>query len=296
MSKAETKPHVPAALKTLMRGYVNTCRVMSTLWFRTMLILLVALPLGIRGTGQSWVEAAISGIGLWILVGAISRFLVFEFRHLRAGWVARKIERRIPRGHPSREVVIEWIREHQDGDYLNTVLKKLGEKPGASHSLIAPLQRAVSSPKSAFERFAANVLGGSGLGGQSESVQTHVFTTTQTQMLNEDGEWVTVQSTTSSDGDGVPPSEAIQKALAMLGRGSSELVVAPHEEEDAGPPPGFEPIPLSPPTGAVPGRKKGRRKPKRLSYMPLEVEDYTPREEDDDEKAEPAACSSEDQR
>jgi hypothetical protein len=269
---------------------------MTTLWFRAMMIILVALPLGIYGTGKSWVEAAISGIGLWIIVGAISRFLVFEFRQLRAGWVARRIERRIPRGHPSREIVIDWIREHNDGDYLNTVLKKLGEKPGESDSALAPLQQAVSSPKSAFQSFAANVLSGDGFGGQSDNVQTHIFTTTQTQMLNEDGEWVTVQSSTSGDGDGAPPNEAIQKALAMLGQGDAEVVVVPAEEA-AQPPPGFKPIPLSSAQADAPGkRKKGRRKPKRLTYMPLQLEEYDPHEDEDGEQGEPATCSTEKKR
>jgi hypothetical protein len=278
MAKADEKPRVPSALKKLLHGYVNTCRVMAKLWFRAMVVLLFALPLGIYGTGKYWVDAAISGIGLCILIGAISRFLVFEFRQLRAGWVARRIERRIPRDHPSREAVIDWIKEHNDGNYLNTVLKKLGVAPGAANPVLS---------KSAFENFAATVLGGNGFANESEDVQTHVYTTTQTQMLNEDGEWVTVQSSTSSDGDGAPPSEAIQKALAMLG-----------QEDDPQPPPGFKPIPLSTARGNAPrGEQEDRtRERRRLDYMPLQVEDYDPHEEDDSEEAEPAACSSEDQR
>jgi hypothetical protein len=285
MAKADEKPRVPSALRQLLNGYVNTCRVMTKLWFRAMVVLLVALPLGIYGTDKSWVEAAVSGIGLWILVGAISRFLVFEFRQLRAGWVARTIERRTPRDHPSREAVVDWIKGHNDGNYLNTVLKKLGVPPWAAHPGTAP--------RSELEKFAAKVLGGGSFATQPDNVQTHVYTTTQTQMLNEDGEWVTVQSSTSSDGAGASPSEAIQKALAMLGQGASEGVVLP-EEEVAEPPPGFKPIPLSP-AGSDASRKRGedsRRKSRRLAYMPLQLDHYDPHEEEDDAETDPSNCST----
>ena len=108
------------------------------------------------------------------------------------------------------------------------------------------------------------VLGGSGFASQSNGVQTHVYTSTQTQILNADGEWVTVQSSSSGDGDGTPPSEAVQKALAMLGQGASDVVAIP-EEEAAEPPPGFEPIPLSPAGSDGSPKKKTdtRGKPRR---------------------------------
>jgi len=265
----KTRPRVPSALQQLILGYLNTCRFMARFWFRAMVVLLFLLPLGFYGAVKSSVEALVSGVMFWLIIGAISRFLVFEFRQLRAARVARRIDRRIPRSSPSRLSLIEWIGEHNDGNYLNTLLKKLGVPPRTARAYTTPLAEGVGFPTDKVEGITGALFEKiSGAGSQGGSVQTHVYTTSQTQMLK-DGEWVTVHSETSTDGDGTSPSEAVQKALAML-------------NDDDEPPPGFEPIPVSSAEQSVPAaaaarerNRPGRERPS-LDYMPLEPDRYDP--------------------
>jgi hypothetical protein len=279
------KPRVPSELERLLRGYLNTCQFMTRLWMRTMLVLVVLLPAGFYAAGKNVLEAGISGVGLCVLLGVITRFLVFEFRQFRAGRVAVRIDQRIPRRHPSREAVVEWIAEHNDGNFLNSVLKRLGVSPRTSRAYTTPLEENVVATSPAFLAFAEKLLNGSEGPSQSGGVQTYVYATTQTQVLNEDGEWVTVETSTTDGGEAVPPSEAVQKAMALLRPGGSD---ADTGSGGGDPPPDFEPIPLSAPssdTPRAPEERPDRRESRlRLGYMPLQLDDYRPNENEDEEK------------
>jgi len=132
MAEEGNKPRVPSVLKKLVLDYQNTCIFMLKAWRRLMLLLAFALPAAFYLHEATLLQATINAVGFWFISAAISRFLVLEFRLLRARWVANKIESRIPAGHPSREAVIDWIRENNDGNYLNSLLGKLGVSPEAS--------------------------------------------------------------------------------------------------------------------------------------------------------------------
>ena len=264
---------IPEDLQQLVLGYQNTCQVMSKLWFWAMGILLIALPAAFYGAGKDTIEALASGGGLWILFGIISRFLVFEFRRLRAGWVARKIERRIPAGRKLWQAMIRWIAEHNDGNYLNTLLKKLGVPPRFARTYASTMQQALAASPTAAGGFAASLLEKLDFPSSGGSTQTCVYTTTKTQELR-DGEWVTVDSSTTSNGD-ISPEEAMRQAKALLEREAASL--SEHSE----------PIELSPePEGIVwaePARPGSRRKSRRkkLDYMPLELDDFQPHDEEE---------------
>jgi hypothetical protein len=260
-----------------------------------MVLLFFALPAAFYGAGKSGPDAAVYGVGFWVVLGVVTRFLVFEFRQFRAGRVARKIEKRVARDHPGRDAVIEWIAQHNDGNFLNTVLKKLGVSPWAARAYGTPLAESVVAPGPKLQELAEKLLGDAGSPAQSGSVQTYVFTSTQSQMLNEDGEWVTVHSSTSGNDEGVPPSEAVQKAMALLGQGGFDAAPEP-AAESAEPPSDFEPIPLSPP-GDEPSRAtRGRPRGRRPDYMPLQLEDYEPNQGQGPEEGQPEACSTESER
>ena len=98
MQGPERAAELPRSVKELVLGYLNTCQVMGKLWFWVMAFLAVGLPLAFYGAGNTQIEALINGGGFWLITGILSRLAVFEFRQLRAGWVARKIGRRVRTG------------------------------------------------------------------------------------------------------------------------------------------------------------------------------------------------------
>ena len=238
---------MPSDLKQLVLGYLNTCQVMTRLWFWVVAVLFFALPLGFFGAGKNWVEASITGGGLWLIFGVISRFLVFEFRRLRAAWVARKIRQRIPAGRERWQAMVRWIAEHNDGNFLNTILKKLGVPPRFSGAYAAGHPESVESPFRGLDQITDSLLGKFDRPGGDDSARTSVFTTTQTQELR-DGEWVTVESSTNSHGN-VSPDEAVREAMALLEEQVEEQVET--------------------------GRPRSRRR-KRLNYLPLELDEFEP--------------------
>ena len=101
--------------------------------------------------------------------------------------------------------------------------------------------------------------------------QTCVYTTTQTQELR-DGEWVTVESKTTSNGD-IAPDEAMRRAMAML-------------RDEATPITARDPIPLSQePTESSPTAKDVKRdgsvrRRQRIDHLPLELDEFRPDEEE----------------
>jgi len=285
MPESEKAVNVPKPVRKLLLGYLNTCQVMNKLWIYAMAFLAAALPLGFYGAGNHHVEALINGGGFWIIIGILSRLAVFEFRQLRAGWVARKIGRSFRTGTQRWEELVLWIAENNDGNYLNTVLKKLGVSPRSTGIFATPLSESLgaTAPQLAemasefFERLVPS---------ESDSTETHVYTTTKTQMLNEDGEWVTVSNETSSSGDG-PPNEALRRAMAMLEQAGSAV---PAGMVVADLPRRGESIPLSPAAQerSRAGRAESRERRERPDYMPLELDEFDP----DDEEAEEASVGA----
>jgi hypothetical protein len=275
---------VPKPVRELVLGYLNTCQVMNKLWFWAMGILALALPLGFYGAGNTQVEALINGGGFWLITGILSRLAVFEFRQLRAGWVARKIGRRIRAGTPEWESLVLWIADNNDGNYLNTVLKKLGVSPRSTGIFATPLKESLAgtAPQVAemagefFQKLVPSV--------DSDSTQTCVYTTTKTQMLNDDGEWVTVDSETTSHGD-VPVDEAMRRAMAMLEEAGAELPAGMAAADAAARPAS---IPLSSAGGERPRpvRVEARERRRHPDYLPLELDEFDP---DDDEETEEAS-------
>jgi hypothetical protein len=274
MRESSRAAEVPRATQELVLGYLNTCRVMSKLWIYVMAVLAAALPLGFYGAGHNHIEALVYGAGFWFITGILSRLAVFEFRQLRAGWVARKVGRRIRTGTPAWEALVLWIAENNDGDYLNTVLKKLGVSPRSVGIYATPLRESLRAtvPQVAemagefFEKLVPS---------ESGSTQTYVCTTTKTQMLNDDGEWVTVDSETSRSGE--PPSDyALRRALSMLEEAhtavpAAEVASRVTRREGS--------IPLS---STEEPRTRGRERP---DYMPLELDEFDPAEDEDEEAA-----------
>jgi len=274
---------VPGPVRETVLGYLNTCRVMSKLWVWAMAFLAVALPLGFYGAGDNHVEALVNGAGFWIILGILSRLAVFEFRQLRAGWVARKVGRDIRPGTPTWETLILWIAENNDGNYLNTVLKKLGVSPRSVGVFATPLRETLAGTVPQVAEMAGEIFERLVPSGP-DSTQTYVYTTTKTQMLNEDGEWVTVDSETSSSGD-LPPDAALRRALqAMEEAGASVpgIAGASGRSRREGP------IPLS---GAEEGRPGAvaaapRQRRARPDYLPLELDEFDPAEDEESEAAE----------
>ena len=276
---------VPKPVRDLVLGYQNTCQVMGKLWIWAMAILAVALPLGFYGAGNNQIEALVYGGGFWLIIGILSRLAVFEFRQLRAGWVARKIGRRMRAGTPAWEALVLWIAANNDGNYLNSVLKKLGVSPRSVGIFSTPLAETLGATAPQLADMAGEIFERLVPSG-SDSTETHVYTTTKTQMLNEDGEWVTVDSETSSSGDG-PPDEAIRRAMAMLEQAGAKLpdgMIAADATRRGGS------IPLSPAAQERPraGRAESREQRGRPDYMPLELDEFDP---DDDEAEETEAAT-----
>jgi len=282
MPGSEQSVSVPRRVRDLVLSYLNTSQVMGKLWFYAMAFLAAALPLGFYGAGSNSVEALVNGVGFWIILGILSRLAVFEFRQLRAGWVARRIRHSIRAGGPEWDALLRWIGENNDGNFLNTILKKLGVSsrsgglfaapPSESLGLVPP--RVAEMADGLFERLVPS---------GTESSRTYVFTTTKTQMLNDDGEWVTVDSSTSSDG-GVAPDAALRQALALLEEtGASTRVAA--EAAAAARPPGA--IPLSGDEDDSPRASAADGRPRRARphYLPLELDANDPAE--DEQSAEP---------
>jgi hypothetical protein len=243
MAEGESKPRVPSALKKLVLDYQNTCVFMLKTWRRLMLILAFAFPAAFYLREASIIQALVNAVGFWVITALLSRFLVLEFRLLRAGWVAKKIDRRRPAEHPARQAVIDWIREQNDGNFLNSLLKKLDASPHP------PELAAIDYDPAAFINGVLGKLGRQ----EQQTTQTYVYSS-QTQVLNDDGEWVTVDSY-SSEGDGAPPEAVLQQAF-----------------DQAEPPPDFKPIPITAPAGGK--KRKKKRKRRRREYMPLDPEAF----------------------
>jgi hypothetical protein len=241
MADADDKPRIPSALKKLVLDYQNTCVFMLKAWRRLMLILAFAFPAAFYLREATILQAMVNAVGFWIISAVLTRFLVLEFRLLRAGWVARKIEKRIPAGHPARQAVIDWINEKNDGNFLNSLLKKLG---GQRH--VASLSATPYDPTTFINGVLEKL-------GKQDRTTTQTYYFSQTQMLNENGEWVTVESFDPA-GSGPPPEAAMQQAL-----------------EEAEPPAGFKPIPIAAPAE---GKKKKKRKRRRRTFMPLDPEAF----------------------
>lgn len=291
MEQSEKAASVPRPVRDLVLGYLNTSQVMGKLWLWTVAFLAAALPLGFYGAGNDHVEALVNGAGFWIILGILSRLAVFEFRQLRAAWVARRIEGRIRAGTPAREALIRWIAENNDGNYLNTILKKLGVSPRATGIFAAPLRESlgVEVPRMAglasemFERLVPSA---------SDSTRTCVYTTTKTQMLNEDGEWVTVDSSTSSCGD-LPPEDALRRTLAALEEAGTAAAAT---GGTGGAPRRDGPIPLSSAEADRPRatRLESGERRRRPDYMPLELDEFDP--DDEDEESEEATVGAPESR
>jgi hypothetical protein len=229
MADADNRPRVPAALKKLVLDYQNTCVFMLKAWRRLMMVLAVAFPAAFYLREATILQAMVNAVGLWLMFAILGRCLVLEFRFLRAGWVARTIERRMPAGHPSRQAVIDWIGENNDGNFLNSLLKKLGVAPQAPPA-------AMSYDPTTFINGVLEKLG------QQEQQATHTYVySSQTQMLNQNGEWVTVESDSA---------------------------------EETEPPEGFKPIPIAVPQPKISKSKK--RKKRQREYMPLDPEVFEP--------------------
>jgi len=277
MTQSGSEYKVPASLKGLVLSYQNTCQVMTRLWFWAMALLFFALPLGFLGAGKSWIEASVTGGGLWIILGVISRFLVYEFRQLRASWVAKRIKRDIPMGQERWKGLIQWIGENNDGNFLNTILKKLGVPPRFSSAYARPHQESLDTPFRGIDQIAGSLLGRFGRSGEDGDSQTCVYTTTQTQELR-DGEWVTVESETTSSGD-ITPDEAMRRAMAMLQEEASAISGGRTET-----------IPLSPEqAGSTPAAEftdQGRasRSRRRFDHLPLELDEFQPPDEEEEEE------------
>jgi hypothetical protein len=202
---------------------------------------------------------------------------VFEFRQLRAGWVARRIGRRVRTGTPAWEGLIRWIADNNDGNYLNTLLKKLGVSPRSTGIFTTPLRESLAgtAPQLAgmagelFEKLVPS---------EDGSTHTCVYTTTKTQMLNDDGEWVTVDSETTNHGD-LPADEAMRRAMAMLEESGAKL---PQGMIAADAPAPRLSIPLSASGRAQPD-SESRERWRRPEYLPLEPDEFDPADEEDDE-------------
>jgi hypothetical protein len=243
MADADGKPRIPSALKKLVLDYQNTCVFMWKTWRRLMLVLAFAFPAAFYLREASIIPTLVNAVGFWVITAILSRFLVFEFRLLRAGWVAKKIDKRRPAEHPSRQAVIDWIREHNDGNFLNSLLKKLDSSPHP------PELSAIDYDPATFINGVLGKLGKQ----EQQTTQTYVYSS-QTQILNEDGEWVTVDSYSSEEG-GAPPEAVLQQAFGQ-----------------AEPPQGFKPIPIAAPTDGK--KRKKKRKRRRRKFMPLDPEAF----------------------
>jgi len=228
MAQEDNKPRVPTALKKLVLDYQNTCVFMLKAWRRMMLIMAFVFPAAFYLQEATILQAAINAVGFWFIFAAISRFLVLEFRLLRARWVAQKIDKRRPASHPCRQAVIDWIGENNDGNYLNSLLRKLSVAPET------PLSDIPYDPTTFINGVLQKM-------GKQEQQATHTYVySSQTQMLNADGEWVIVESSNS---------------------------------DEAEPPEDFKPIPIKAPKKK---RKKAKRKRRRRAYMPLDPEAFDP--------------------
>lgn len=271
---------VSRPVRDLVLGYLNTSQVMGKLWFYAMAALAAALPLGFYGAGNNGVEALVNGVGLWIILGILSRLAIFEFRQLRAAWVARRIRRSVRAGGPEWEALLRWIGENNDGDYLNTILKKLGVSPRSSGLFAAPLNESLGLVPRRVSDLADGLFEQLVPSG-TESSRTYVFTTTKTQMLNDDGEWVTVDSSTTSDGD-APPPDAVRRALEILEEaGASPAAAAADGPRRSGPIPlsGAEDGPARTGAAGSPGRRA------RPDYLPLELDEPDPGGDEEPEEA-----------
>ena len=93
-------------------------------------------------------------------------------------------------------------------------------------------------------------------------------------------------------------ADGVTLALAENETGEVNWDLFAQEDEAAEPPPGFKPIPLSTAKSDAASRQEtgAKGKSRRLAYMPLQVEDYDPHEEEDDAEVEPATCSTEDRQ
>jgi len=243
MADAESKPRVPSALKKLVLDYQNTCIFMLRAWRRLMLILAFAFPAAFYLRESSIIQTLVNAVGFWVITAVLSRFLVLEFRLLRAGWVAKKIDKRRPAEHPSRQEVIDWIREHNDGNFLNSLLKKLDASPHP------PELSAIDYDPATFINGILGKLGNQ----EQQTTQSYIYSS-QTQVLNEDGEWVTVESYSSAEG-GAPPEAVLQQGF-----------------DQAEPPQGFKPIPIA--ASSEKNKRKKKRKKRRRKYMPLDPEAF----------------------
>jgi hypothetical protein len=252
MAEQEAKPRVPSALKRLVDDYLNTCHFMTKMWRGLIAVLAVAFPVAFILRESNLIQALVNAVGFWLLAAVASRLAVLEFRILRAAWVAKKIDRRIPEGHPSREGVIEWIRDRNDGNFLNSLLKKLGAAPHPP-----PVIETTTSDPTAFINGVLAKLGGQ----QQQTTTTYVYGNSITQVLNEEGEWVTIQESQPVAVEGPPPEQSVQRAL-----------------EELAPPENFKPIPIAAPGPGKEKKKKSKSKKKkrRSTHLLLDPEAYDP--------------------
>jgi hypothetical protein len=259
VTEEKKKTHVPSALKRLVSGHQNTSRYMVKLWMWVVAALCVLLPLGFLAQGHSVLSALVSGMMLWLFLGIVSRCLVYGFHRFRAGQVADVIDRRIPSRHGSRDAVMEWITHENHRGYLNALLEKLG----------APLWKTqVSySPLNSFDDLPIQVA-------TKNQTQTQGYTVTSQTQVWKDGEWVTVESSSSGDGGGLDPEALIAQAMASM----QGMTGADTSDATSEPPPGFEPIPIGPtPEKSVKKEKKRKKRRKdRRQHMPLELDAFDP--------------------
>jgi hypothetical protein len=250
MAEQDNNPRVPSALKRLVDDYLNTCVFMTKMWRRLVIILAVAFPLAFILRESNLIQAMVNAVGFWLVAAVVSRLAVLEFRIVRAGRVAGKIDRRIPEDHPSREVVIEWLRDRNDGNFLNSLLKKLGVAPHPP-----PVLETTTSDPTAFINGVLAKLGGQG----QQTTTTYLYGNSITQVLNDDGEWVTVQESQPYAPTGPPPEESVQQAL-----------------EEMAPPGNFKPIPIAAPGPEDEEKSKPKKKKRRATHLLLEPEAYDP--------------------
>jgi len=288
---AERSP-VPRRVRGWVEGYLNTSVVMARLWGRLLIGLGITLPLAFWIREPSRTQALVNAAGLWIVLAVITRFFLYQFRLWRAAWVARRIDDRVPPSHPSREVVLDWIRTHSDGNYLHTLLCRLDAGPSRLPGDPVPLHRTFDPPGVEARNALTSIFDGLLDDGSSGRTQTQTYVTTQTQMLR-DGEWVTVESSTSSDSGDAEPSEAIQRAMAILAGGNAVIIDRPAtRDDDEAPPPGFEPIPVKSSRKKSSERKTRSRKrssrktgPRDKKYMPLQPDRFQPVADEPDQPA-----------
>ena len=100
----------------------------------------------------------------------------------------------------------------------------------------------------------------------------------------QDGEWVTVNSSTSGNDDGSSAEEALAQAMTMLQQMKDGVIDVAAEPAPA-PPQGFKPIPIS-------GKKKKakrRRRRREVRLIPLELDPFDPADPADDDSEETSA-------